>query len=164
VTAEATRAGASAGLGLGAVLLLACAAGASGGSETIEHPFQTIAAEAHSGVHERRREVIRDEASWLRLWSEIHAGATPLPPPPAVDFTRHMLIAVALGTRTSGGFGVKVQRVTSRGETLEVDVALSCPAPGAAVSLSLTQPVEVVRAPRLAQTPIFRETRAASCR
>ena len=155
----------AAGLGLTAALLVACAAGSSGGSEaTIEHPFETILAEAHSGIPERRREVIRDEASWARLWAEIHEGFASAPPLPAEDFTRHMLIAVALGQRPSGGFGIKVRSVASRGERLEVSVAESCPAAGAMVTLSLTQPVEVVRVAKLAQTPSFQETRAASCR
>jgi hypothetical protein len=154
------------GLGLaGAALVAACArAGPSDGESTAEHPFETILAAVHTGLAERRRELIRDEASWARLWAEVHAGFTPAPPLPTVDFAQHMLIAVALGTRPSGGFGVKVQSVTSRGERLEVAVAESCPAAGAMVTQSLTQPVEVVRAPRLAQTPTFRETRAASCR
>lgn len=164
MSAEATQAGAGVGLALAAVLLLACAAGTSGSSETIEHPFQTIAAETHSGLRERRREVIRDEASFARLWAEIHAGSTPAPALPPVDFDQHMLIAVALGTRPSGGFGIKVQSVTSRGERLEVAVTESCPAPGAMVITALTQPVEVVRVPRLRQAPTFRETRAASCK
>lgn len=159
-----TKAGASAGLGLTAVLLLACAAGTSGSSETIEHPFETIAAETHSGLGERRREVIRDEANFVRLWSEIHADSTPAPPLPPVDFAQHMLIAVALGTRPSGGYGIKVQSVTTRGERLEVAVAEFCPAPGAVVITVLTQPVEVVRVPRLTQTATFRDTRAASCK
>jgi len=165
VTAEAPGVGIVAGLGLTAAILVACAAGTSGGSQaTIEHPFETLLAEAHSGISERRREVVRDEASWARLWAEIHAGFTPAPPLPAVDFARHMLIAVALGTRPSGGFGVKVRSVASRGERLEVSVAESCPAAGAMVTLSLTQPVEVVRVARLTQTPTFQETRAAACR
>jgi hypothetical protein len=159
-----TKAGASAGLGLTAVLLLACAAGTSGSSETIEHPFETIAAETHSGLGERRREVIRDEASFVRLWAEIHAGPAPAPPLPSVDFARHMLIAVGLGRRPSGGFGIKVQSVTTRGERLEVAVAESCPPPGAMVTMALTEPFEVVRVPRLTQAPTFRETRAASCK
>jgi len=153
-------------LGLAAAALLAAcaAAGPSDGESTAEHPFEAILAAAHTGLAEGRREVIRDEASWVRIWSEIHAGATPAPPLPPVDFAQHMLIAVALGTRPSGGFGVKVRSVATRGERLEVAVVESCPAAGAMVTQSLTQPVEVVRAPRLAQTPTFRETRAASCR
>lgn len=165
VTAEATGPGMVAGLGLAAALLVACAAGMSGGSDAaVEQPFETVLAETHSGVVEPRREVIRDQASWVRLWAEIHAGVTPAPPLPAVDFAQHMLIAVALGTRPSGGFGVKVLSVVSRGERLEVSVAESCPAAGAMVTLALTQPVEVVRVSRLSQAPTFKETRGASCR
>lgn len=130
----------------------------------MEHRFETILAEAHSGLAERRRELIRDETGWARLWAEIHAGVTPGPPLPPVDFARHMLIAVASGTRPSGGFSIKVRSVATRGERLEIAVVESCPAPGAMVSMSLTQPVEVVRAPRLTQAPTFQETRAASCR
>ena len=164
-SAEARGIGMVASLGLTAALLVACAAGTSGGSEaTVEHPFETILSQAHSGIREPRREVIRDEASWARLWAEIHAVVTPAPPLPPVDFAQHMLIAVALGQRQSGGFGVKVRGVASRGERLEVSVAESCPAAGAMVTMSLTQPVEVVRVARLAQTPSFKETRAATCR
>lgn len=152
------------GAGLSAALIAACAAAGPSDGSAAEHSFEAILATTHSGVAERRREVVRDEASWARLWSEIHAGFTPAPPLPAVDFSRHMLIAVALGTRPSGGFGIEVRSVATRGESLEIAVAESCPAAGAMVTLSLTQPVEVVRAPRLAQTPSFRETRAASCR
>ena len=75
-----------------------------------------------------------------------------------------MLVVVASGTRPSGGFAIKVQGVATRGARLEVAVLETCPAPGAMVSMELTQPVEVVRVPRLAQTATFRETRASSCR
>jgi hypothetical protein len=167
VTAEATGAGPLAGLVLAAsALLAACAAaGPSGATETaVGQPFETILAETHSSVAERRREVIRDEAGWARLWAEIHAGVTPAPPLPPVDFAQHMLIAVALGTRSSGGFAVKVRSVATRGERLEVAVVESCPASGAMVAQGLTQPVEVVRVPRLAQAPAFQEERSATCR
>lgn len=165
VTVQPTKAVAILGLGLASVLLAACAAaGPSNGAGASEHPFESILSASQTAVTERRREVIRDEASWARLWAEIHADVTPAPPLPSVDFSQHMLIAVALGTRPSGGFGIKVRSVASRGESLEVAVLEVCPAPGSVVTLALTAPVEVVRAPRLAQTPTFRETRAASCR
>lgn len=166
MTAEAVKAGAIAGPALAAALLLACAtAGTSGASQTaMEHPFETVLAEVHSGLPERRREVIRDETSWVRLWAEVHAAVVPAPPLPPVDFGRHMLIAVASGTRPSGGFAIKVRSVATRGGALEITVAETCPAPGAMVSMGLSQPLEVVKAPRLTQAPKFQETRALSCR
>jgi len=146
-------------------LLAACTSAGPSDPADAEHPFETVLAAAYSGLTEQRREVVRDDAGWARLWAEIHAGADPLPPRPAVDFARDMLIAVAAGTRPSGGFSIKVRGVTTRGgEALEVAVLETCPAPGSKVSMGLTQPVEVVRVLRLAQPARFRSERTASCR
>ena len=144
-------------------LLTACAAAGPGDAGDTEHPFEILLAEANSGLAERRREVVRDEAGWARLWADIHEGVTPAPPLPRVDFGLHMLIAVASGTRPSGGFAINVRSVATRGGNLEVAVHETCPAPGAMVTMGLTQPVEVVRVPRLTQPATFQEARAGSC-
>jgi hypothetical protein len=70
----------------------------------------------------------------------------------------------ALGTRPTGGFGVKVRSVSTQGDRLEVVVLETCPPQGAMVTAALTQPVEVVRVARLSQTPTFKEQRDSSCR
>ncbi len=148
------------------VALAACAVGAPSGNGRTPAglSFETILDEATSGLHERRREVVRDEAGWARLWAQIHEGVTPQPAVLPVDFSRDMLIAVATGTRATGGFDIKIRSVARRGDKLEVVVLETCPAPGDRVSMGLTQPVEVVRVERLEQDPTFQETRAASCR
>jgi hypothetical protein len=148
------------------VTLAACAAGVPSGSggASVAVSFETILDEVNSGLHERRREVVRDEAAWARLWAQIHEGVTPQPALPPVDFSRDMLIAVATGTRPTGGFDIKIRSVTRRGGRLEVMVLETCPAPGDRVSMGLTQPVEVVRLERLSQAPTFQETRSSSCR
>jgi len=165
VTAEAARRATIAGLVLAAsVGLTSCAtAGPSGGSDA-EQRIETVVSDVHSGLDKARREVIRDAASWARLWGEIHGGRTPAPELPPVDFEREMLIAVATGTRPTGGFSIKVQSVTTRGDRLEVAVVERCPESDAMVTMSLTQPVEVVRVAKLAQAPTFRDTRTGACR
>lgn len=154
-----------AGLMLSALALLACTSGPSGsdGSGSAQ-AFATVVTAFHSGISEKRREVVRDQAGWTRLWAEIHAGRTSAEAAPTVDFSRHMLIVVALGTRPTGGFAVKVRGVETRGDRLEVAVLESCPPPGAMVIAALTQPVEVVRVPWLDQQPTFKEQREPSCR
>jgi hypothetical protein len=149
-----------------AAVVAACAAGGPPGSGETAAPisFEIILDETTSGLHERLREVVRDEARWAQLWERIHEGVTPRPPLPPVDFSRHMLIAAATGTRLTGGFDVAIRTVTARADRLEVEVFESCPAPGARVSMGLTQPVEVVRLEKLTQAPIFRETKAPSCK
>jgi hypothetical protein len=126
-------------------------------------PYETVLDETHSGLDEALSEVVRDEGSWAALWDRIHRGVSPRPPQPPVDFSRHMLIAVATGTRRSGGFGVAVREVTVREDSLWVEVLETCPAPGAMVTMALTQPVAVVRLEKLPQTPVFRHVKSSSC-
>ena len=149
-----------------AFLAIACAAGSpsGGGQAGTSLAFEPIVDESASGLNEPLREVVRDEARWARLWEQVYAGVTPRPPRPPVDFSRQMLIAVAAGTRPTGGFDVAVRAVTARGNALEVEVFESCPPPGAMVSTALTQPVTVVRLDALALAPAFRETKETSCR
>ncbi len=148
-----------------ALAMLACASGPSGTEGSgAEQPFEAVVTQQHSGIEEKRLEVVRDQASWSRLWSEIHRGQDPAPPAPAVDFSKEMLIVAALGTRPTGGFGVKVRSVSTQGDRLEVVVLEPCPPQGAMVTAALTQPVEVVRVARLSQTPTFKEQRDSSCR
>jgi hypothetical protein len=165
VTADPARQAAIAGLVLAACAFAAACAGAgpSAGSDA-EQRIQTVISETHSGLAEARREVVRDAASWTRLWSEIHAGRDPVPALPAVDFEREMLIAVASGTRPTGGFSIQVTAVATRGDRLEVAVLERCPDADAIVTMALTQPVAVVRVAKLAQTPTFQDTRTGACR
>ncbi len=159
------RAGTGTGLVLAAsALLAACAAAAPRDAGDAGHPFETLVAEIHSGLAEPRREVVRDAAGWSRLWADIHAGTTPAPPLPTVDFDRDMLIAVASGTRPSGGFSIKVRSVATRGGRLEVVVLETCPAADAVVTTELTQPVEVVRLTKRTEPVAFQEARAGPCR
>jgi len=156
---------------LGAVVLLAaCATDApvdspapSQEGAAAEITFETTLDEPFSGLDRRLREVIQRDERWAQLWDQIHRRVTPRPPPPAVDFSHQMLIAVATGARRTGGFGIAVQRVVVRGDTLEVTVFEACPAPGAMVSMGMTQPVKVVRLEKLPQTPVFREVKSSSC-
>jgi hypothetical protein len=147
-----------------ATLVAACAAATPSDAGDAEQPIESVLAQAYSGLSEKRREVVRDQAAWARLWDEIHAASTPAPERPAVDFARDMLIAVAAGTRPSGGFSIAVQGVVTQGSELLISVHETCPAPGAMVTMGLTQPVAVVRVPRLTQAAKFRETRGPSCR
>jgi len=144
---------------------IAAAAGTAHGQDETGPalPFETLLTEARSGLTEPRREVIRSERAWRELWARVFAGVNPTPTRPAVDFSREMLIVVALGERRSGGFGIAVQRVSPRADGLAIEVLESCPAPGAMVSMGLTQPLEVVRLERQPQAPIFLEARSPAC-
>jgi hypothetical protein len=106
------------------------------------------------------RLVIRDEQSWAAFWNRLGAFNRP-----AVDFTRDVVIAVASGQRSSGGYEIAIQRVTRTGNAVSIDVVETTPGPNCVTTQTLTQPIDViVVAAADAGTWTFNDqTRVASC-
>jgi hypothetical protein len=96
----------------------------------------------HTGIAESRRQVIRDANSWAQFWAELGVGERP-----AVDFSRSMVVAVAAGQRSSGGYEIAVKRVTQAGGELTIEVEETAPGPNCVTTSVLSQPVDVVTVP-----------------
>jgi PrcB C-terminal len=98
----------------------------------------------HTGIAESRRMVIRDANAWAQFWAELGVGDRP-----AVDFSRNLVIAVAAGQQSTGGFEIAVQRVTQKDGELAIEVEETTPGPNCITTATLTQPVDVVLVPRV---------------
>jgi hypothetical protein len=101
----------------------------------------------YTGLRDAARLVLRDEASFAAVWGAAYQNPGGTPPLPHVDFERDIVIAVALGEQGSGGYTIEVSRVTRRGGLLVVDVESALPGSACAVSLALTQPIDIVKVP-----------------
>jgi len=95
-----------------------------------------------TGIGESRRLVIRNANAWAQFWSELGVGEQP-----NVDFTRDVVVAVAAGQRSTGGFEIAVDRITQTDGELSVEVVERTPGPNCMTTTSLTQPVDVVVVP-----------------
>ena len=112
---------------------------------------------AYSGIDDSIRVVIADATRWRLYWHRVHARVQPVPPLPTVDFARDMVILAAMGTRRSGGYGIRVDSAYDAGEFVEVVVWRSAPGAGCLVTAALTQPVDVVYIPARRVPVRFRE-------
>lgn len=113
-------------------------------------PIVTVVAAQSSGIDAGREEVIRDAEAWARAWREIHARRSPAAPLPEVDFSRQMLLLVALGERPDGCHDVEIAGVEGAGDALRVAVREIVPGPGCICTMALVQPVHVVSVERTA--------------
>ena len=95
-----------------------------------------------TGIGESRRLVIRDANAWGQFWTELGVGEQP-----NIDFTRDVVVAVAAGQRSTGGFEIAVDRITQTDGELSVEVVERTPGPNCVTTASLTQPVDVVVVP-----------------
>ena len=112
---------------------------------------------SNSGISKPLRVVIRDREAWLKLWKQIASQQQPSPPPPDIDFSREMLIVVAMGQRNTGGFGIIVDGVYKRDKKLEVVVKSTSPGNNCMTTQALTQPVDIVRVQKSDYSVVFRE-------
>jgi beta-glucuronidase len=114
-------------------------------------------------VGEAESRVIRDAKDWASTWASLHAGL-PAPPLPHVDFSREVVVFVALGPRNTGGFDVNVERISRRPPNdLVVRIVETSPGDGCMSTQMITSPAIAVRAPRAAQVQFVRRQVRTPC-
>jgi hypothetical protein len=79
------------------------------------------------------------------LWNRAHGAQLQVPPVPEVDFRRETIVALFMGSRPTGGYGIEVEQVTLTQGGMFLDVRLIEPAPGAITTQALTSPWVMVR-------------------
>lgn len=104
----------------------------------------TLARDPMSHVDEPRQMVAQDAAEWRSLW-RLHAGDRPAP---AVDLTVSTVVAVFLGTRTTGGYAVDITGTRRQGEALVVEWRERRPARDEVAAQVITSPAHIAAIPR----------------
>ncbi len=104
------------------------------------------------------REAARDATAWASLWARLRegAGATLPEQPPAVDFSREMVIAAAMPAQGCVS-RVTIQEIRQGRGELVVDLLEAPPAPNC-TCITSERPLHVVRLP-LSPDPVRFEVR-----
>ena len=117
-----------------------------------------------SGFQTPLRRVVADEAAWRETWSTLWLGHSLVAPLPAVDFTRERVAIVALGQQPTTAYSVVIDSAVAAPGRLTVWSHLVLPPAGCVGANMLTQPVDLVRLPRLDGAVEFRNgPDVASC-
>lgn len=116
-----------------------------------------------SGIEDAKELVLKNERGWKNIWKNHIRNIVPPPPVPAVDFNSNDVIAVFLGTRSSGGHSViigDIEETTWEGSPARiVHYKTTEPGPGMMNTMALTQPFHIVTAPKHTGRTFFRKNR-----
>jgi hypothetical protein len=114
-----------------------------------EVPFQRLAEPGatsfkyNSGLTDPANIVVHNEGQWRALWDRISAPSGPPKPAPSVDFNRQMLLVAAMGTRPTGGYTIRIERVEDLGPELVAHVLRTSLGPRCGATAALTEPVDI---------------------
>ena len=120
---------------------------ASTGEET---PFTVVAdGDTAADYPDRQGIVIGSLAEWKELWEQLHRYTIPRPAVPEMDFTKHTVLAVFAGEKRSGGYTIRVERITQTDQAVIVHVTETAPGPRDITTTLITYPYQVVKIPRI---------------
>jgi hypothetical protein len=107
--------------------------------------FHTVLKGYRSGVRDSLEAIARNQPEWSALWKR-HASIEPnLAPPPAIDFSKEIVVAVFLGEKPTGGHDVEIVGAERSDGTLLISFVEKSPRPGGVVTQAFTQPFHIVR-------------------
>lgn len=114
----------------------------------------TVLANGHnSGLAGKTEAVLRNNADWKKLWDKHCSNVAPRPSLPVVDFSKEMVIAVSIGSRSSGGYSVSITSIVDDGTNLVVTYKEKEPEPNRLYTAAITHPFVFVKVP-LASKPV----------
>jgi hypothetical protein len=111
----------------------------------------------YSGFDDPERLVVRDSVHWAGVWATAFERQTRVPPLPAVDFAREMVVVAALGARPSGGYDITIEGVVEELGGAVVFVVATSPGDDCYTTAAITEPVIMLRAAAVAGRIRFEE-------
>lgn len=93
-------------------------------------------------------QLLTSQDQLISLWQRAYGSQLNVPPLPALDFRRETVVALFLGSRPTGGYGIDVQDARDEDGDLYLDLSLSEPAAGAITTQAITSPWIIVSVQR----------------
>lgn len=110
-------------------------------------PTVVLFESSNSGYETPDRLVVRDARRWQETWQQLHGPLGAERPAPAIDFTREVVVVIALGQRGSGGHAARVEGVVEMDGEVIVRVREWAPGAGCMSTQQMTSPALAVRVP-----------------
>jgi hypothetical protein len=113
---------------------------------------------SYSGFAVRRRIIVRDAATWQTGWHQFVGSVTPKPEAPTIDFSTKMVLIATMGSRSSGGYSISIDRVSMNGDAMLAVVREVSPGRRCIVTAAFSAPATAVVVPVTTGDVSFRET------
>ncbi len=119
--------------------------------------FETIKYSEYGGAVDDSTQWVQNEQEWTKVWQTLHAGQTPLPALPKINFTQHSLIVFNFGQKSTGGYKYSVKEVDNNNEGLTVTFLSPKKDPTQPVAMVMTNPYLILSIKKTQNEPVERK-------
>ncbi|HZX28515.1 MAG TPA: hypothetical protein VFF16_15695 [Telluria sp.] len=116
----------------------------SAGKDVVELPFTMLEKSINSGVRDPQNLVIKDAATWAKVWAQHASTTIPAAPLPEVDFNKNMVIAAFGGMLPNACYNVGLADPVQSAGKITVSVVHSYPAPGVMCAMMIASPASMM--------------------
>lgn len=93
-------------------------------------------------------QIVTSQDQLISLWQRAYGNQLTVPALPSLDFRRETVVALFMGSRSTGGYGIDVRSVRDENGELYIDVAFTQPAAGDITTQATTSPWLILRVQR----------------
>lgn len=104
--------------------------------------FETLDLGHYCTHRERGDYIIQTQEEWEDLWQRTYSSSSE---PLEIDFKSHIVIAVYMGERVTGGYHIEITSIEESGVFRWVNIRETNPSPTDLVTMALTQPYHLVK-------------------
>lgn len=97
--------------------------------------YSILYSSSYQGRAEESNSVIQNQQDLKALFESVRKEEIP-----TVDFSKNQVVALFLGTKTSGGYSISVDRVEENDTQIIIYKKIESPKPGENVTMALTNP------------------------
>lgn len=105
----------------------------------------TIARGNYCGIDSTMNIGIDSQNEFKKLWGKVYSNSQPIPPLPDVNFEEETVLAVFMGKRSTGGFGIEIDNIKEHEDCLKAIVKNTTPEPGEMVTMAISQPFHIAK-------------------
>jgi len=109
-------------------------------SSVVEPRFTVLAEGDNATVNSADFAIAASDTALIALWNVAYGNQLAQPPLPEVDFRRESVIAIFIGQRPNGGYGIELEQVTIEDGEVYISVRETEPAEDAITTQALTSP------------------------
>jgi hypothetical protein len=102
--------------------------------------FTILHKSEHGGKENKSYDIIKNKTELSQLLLSLNLDEESEQQLKGVDLNKHIILALHMGQKNTGGFSIEVSNVEENGETTYVTVEEESPEPGAMVTMALTSP------------------------